>query len=343
MATQAAQLALRFEVVVGLLQPVLKALDLRMLRDGAGGAQVDLPGGRLLLVQDNADTRLTLEAVDEARLARLRDAISHYAGDHGLCWQADRQPCRPENFSLARIARNERLSPSFRRLRLAGDFARFREGGPHFRLIFGPEGADWPHCDQTGATIWPGGVDVWHRPPYTVRALDPEARWLDVDVVLHDGGRVTDWAGRSRPGDLVALTGPGGKAPQAAGWVAYIGDETALPVIARRLETLPRQTRGVARLFVADPRDRQPIAHPAGVDLQWRHHRDGRPLDEITALTPPASDRFVFFAGERAQAAAARDRLGEAGFQRGEFHAAAYWTEGWVPPPDQVARLARRP
>lgn len=35
----------------------------------------------------------------------------------------------------------------------------------------------------------------------------------------------------------------------------------------------------------------------------------------------------------------AREYLIAAGFQRGEFSAAAYWTAGWVPPENQVKRI----
>lgn len=204
----------------------------------------------------------------------------------------------------------------------------------------GPEGADLPSCDATGTTIWPGGIDVWHRPPYTVRAIAPDWGWIDVNIVLHEGGRVTDWSERARPGDRVALTGPGGKAPRQGGWVGYVGDETALPVIARALQNPQPETTGVARIFVPEDSDRQDLDCPGGVDLRWMvHGRDGTPLQALTSLQPPPEDRFVFFAAERQAAVAAREHLNGIGFQRGEFHAAAYWTQGWVPPGSQVQRL----
>lgn len=323
--------------------PALDAMEVSPTRTDRG-AELVLSDGRLIVEAAPEGCRLSLEAAEGARLAFLREVISHYVEAMQLPvpleWAADRSETRPANLTIARIAANERLSPSFQRIRLEGDFSLFARDGLHFRLIFGPEGADWPTSNATGTTLWDGGIDAWHRPPYTVRAIAPDHRWIDVDIVLHDGGRITDWVSRARPGDEVALTGPGGKAPQMAGWVGYVGDETALPVIARIVERLPGDARGAVRLFVPDARDRQPLAAPDGVDLQWLvHGRDGTPLQALQALRPPARDRYVFFAGERQASIAAREYLVAEGFQRGEYHAAAYWTEGWVPPDTQVRRL----
>lgn len=345
MATHSANLQIPFERLIASLQPVTDALNLTVERKGDNGATLHLPGGALEVAPQQAGCALTLEAGDESQLTQLREAVTYYLTEQGLgerlTWRADKKAgLRPANLTTARIADSQRISPSFQRLRLEGDFARFRDGGLHFRLIFGPEGADWPVCDETGSAIWSGGPDAWHRPPYTIRAMDADAGWIDVDVVLHAGGRVTDWIAECRVGDEVALTGPGGKVPQIAGWIGYIGDETALPVIARMLDILPAETRGTACIFVPDLRDAQPLRHPEGVDLQWRlrSESDG-PLTALRELSAPATDRFVFFAAEREEATAAREHLAAAGYGRGEFLAAAYWTAGWVPPDHQISRV----
>lgn len=305
------------------------------------GYLLELDDGRLMLGASGTGCELVLEAETDARLGELREAVIHFATEHhqpplALEWEPRQVPANPVNLTLARVTSNRRISPSFRRLRLAGDFARFGKGGMHFRLIFGPEGAGLPHADAAGLTVWPGGIDRWHRPPYTVRAIDRDCGLIDVDIFLHAGGRVTGWAETVQPGDAVALTGPGGKVPQIAGWVAYIGDETALPIIARALEQLPPDATGVARIVIADPADRQPIRHPAGVDLRWLSGPDASALSALQAIEPPEADRYVFFAGERQQASAARDWLERRGLRRGEFTTANYWTDGWVPPADQA-------
>lgn len=261
------------------MQTAIETFELKLTQSD-NGAVITLADARLVMTADQGATLLRIEAGDAGRLASIRETVSYIVGELQLPvpleWAADRTEARPANLTIARIAANDRISPSFQRLRLTGDFRAFEGGGFHFRLIFGPKGVDWPSADATGKVVWPGGIDAWHRPPYTIRAIDPGCRWIDVDIFLHDGGRVTDWVSRARPGDEVALTGPGGKAPQAAGWIGYVGDETALPVIARALQTLPEDTRGEVCLFIADEHDRQALKHPAGVNLRWLvHGRDG--------------------------------------------------------------------
>lgn len=326
-----ARLRLPLDSFLRAFQPVIAAFELPVTRIGAS-VQMPIADGRLILGPGKGETLLRIEAMDASQLATVRDAVSHIVGDlhlpRPLEWAADRTEARPANLTIARIAANERLSPSFQRIRLAGDLGRFATGGLHFRLNFGPDGAGWPVADATGTAIWPGGIERWHRPVYTVRAIDPGHRWIDVDIFLHDGGRVSDWVARVPPGTEVALTGPSGRPLHAAGWTAYLGDETALPVIARAVQLLPADARGAVRLFTADARDRQPLGAPAGVDVQWLvHGRDGSLLDALKALRAPAGDRFIFLAGERQIAAAAREYLAAAGFQRGEFSAVAYWAE----------------
>ncbi|MEB3419123.1 siderophore-interacting protein [Salipiger marinus] len=239
---------------------------------------------------------------------------------------------RPGNLSRARVVSVTRLSPSYSRVTVAGpDLARFASGGLHFRLLLGPEGAGWPQVDAGGALHWPGGAKAWHRPVYTCRSLTgtESGAELSFDVFRHDGGRITAWCDRLTPGAEVALTGPGGGGlPPARGWVGLVGDETALPVMARILAALPPATRGHAVLFVPDPADRQDIPHPAGVRLDWvlRGQCGDSPLDRLATLAWPDADRYVVFAGEQAQAVQARAWLPRQGLGKTEFVSAAYWT-----------------
>lgn len=311
------------------------------------GLQVVLEYGVFTISGSTSGCDLLLRADNEARLHDLRDTLNLYFENSGLRehlnWAADRTGTRPANLTIAHIENVRRISPSFFRVRLDGDFRRFEKDGLHFRLLFGPEGADWPMADATGSTIWPGGIDAWHRPPYTVRAIDPECRWIDMDIFIHEGGRVTDWVKQVTPGEEIAMTGPGGAKPRRAGWVGYVGDETALPVIARALETLPDAARGQARIFIPQEADRQEIPVPPGVTLEWiTRNGQSDPLSALRELAPPDGDRFVFFAGEREDAKAARAHLEGLGFARTEFTTAAYWTDGWVPPADQARPQIRR-
>lgn len=224
--------------------------------------------------------------------------------------------------TIATVEHCLQISPSFRRVRLRGDFTAFVTGGLHFRFMFGPPGAAWPTLGAEGLD-WPGGAPAWHRPAYTVRRLDPGGAWIDVDIFLHDGGRVTGWTEGLKGGEEVGLTGPGGGGIGQGGWQGLIGDETALPVVLRMIKALPANARGRAFIRVPHADDAQEVAVPPGFRLDWV---TGTPLvDLLDRLDPPAGDRFVFFAGEKAEAEQARSWMTARGIEKSESRAAAYW------------------
>lgn len=316
-------------VAVG-LREVARANDFGIEED-AQGLFLQLRAGTLRASAAGGRTAMEIAAPGPHGLQLLRDMLADRVSALGLAldWETRWRGGRPGNLSLARLAGIERISPSYVRLRLDGpDLARFAVGGLHFRLLFGPEGADWPSTDPGGVTSWPGGVAAWHRPVYTTRAIETRgaAATITCDVFLHEGGRVTEWALAARPDSQIAITGPNGAERPEAGWLGLVGDETALPVIARILAETPAAARGAAVLFAPRAEDVQPLAHPAGMSLRWVLRGSGEtPLDALEGLDPPPTDRFVFFAAERSEAISARARLPARGLGRGEFHASGYW------------------
>lgn len=303
--------------------------------ESGDGLQVAMRSGTLRVWQVGCRTALDIVAAEASGLQLLRDMVAERVGALGLRleWQGVVAGRPPGNMSLARIETVERISPSYVRVRVTGPaLARFARGALHFRLLFGPTEARWPETDADGVTWWPGGIEAWHRPVYTTREIEllgSEAARITLDVFLHDGGRVTAWTARARPGDEIAITGPGGGDRPSAPWMALIGDETAVPVIARILAEADPATRGSATFFVPEAGDVQVLAAPAGVATRWILRSDaGSPLEALGDLAIPEHDRFVFFAAERAEAFAARDLLRARGLARGEFFASAYWKAG---------------
>ena len=290
-------------------------------------------GGAIEVLAEGGATRLCIAAEAGATLQMLRDLLTDQIAQYGLTpvWEGERSARRPANLSLARVARVERLSPSYTRVTIEGaDLARFAIGGMHFRLLFGPEGEGWPETDDNGVTQWPGGAAAWHRPVYTTRQItcNGAAARLSFDVFRHAGGRVSDWTETLAPGTEVALTGPGGDARVSdAPWQALIGDETALPVIARKLALLPAETTGAAVLLVPHRADIQQLSHPEGMVLNWLIRSEGAQLlDALSNLAlPDVCRRHVFFAAEKAEVEVARLTLAERGLGKKEIMAATYW------------------
>ncbi|MFM9271993.1 siderophore-interacting protein [Halomonas elongata] len=300
----------------------------------AGTLRVTLEYGEIRVASEGASTSVRVASEDAGNLQMLRDLLTGQLSAYGLnpVWGGGRAGRQPANQSIARVADIERLSPSYRRVTIEGqDLARFADGGLHFRLLFGPDGMGWPETDENGVTQWPGGASAWHRPVYTTRDIvcDGEAARLSFDVFLHAGGRVTEWTGQVSPGDEVALMGPGGGTGQkTAEWQALVGDETALPVIARMLASAPQTMQGEAVIVVPDEGDIQGLAHPEGVTLRWALRSNGEsPLEALAALELPQRERHVFFAAEKTEAQSARVALIERGLAKHEFLAATYWMQ----------------
>src|SRR5699024_569704 len=130
----------------------------------------------------------------------------------------------------------------------------------------------------------------WPRPfptsrEYTVRAFRPEDRELDIDFVVHDGGLASDWVVDVQPGDTAHVAGPPGgyQVPWDYSHYLLAGDETALPAIARWLETAPVDTRGWVYVDVPDQGAKQPVSPPPGVEVNWltTGHGPSNDLDKV--------------------------------------------------------------
>lgn len=293
---------------------------------------IDAPLGRVHFEKSRHGTRMTVSAGTPAELQLLTDLyaerIANIAPAVSVEWDK-KQAQAPLNQTMATVLGVLPLSPNFARIRLAGDFSAFAEPnvGLHFRFLLHPSQNEWPFLDAGGLTQWPGGIKSWHRPPYTVRRISENAEWIDVDIVLHSGGRVTNWCDEVGPGDEVALHGPSGSKRPKAKWLGLFGDETALPVILRILEDAPADTSGKAVIAIRDSKDAQTVSNGTGIEVTWVDMADTDALlNELRTLQLPPDERHVFFAAERAQSVAAREVMRDLGLAQFECKAASYWT-----------------
>ena len=306
-------------------------------RDGQDWLR-DCPAGRIRLRKSDC-AEIWLETATFGAQQTLRDtAVEMFESlrvGRFLHWSPSAQ-ARPKNQHWAQVVDRTQISPNFMRLRLAGEFSDFiRPGaGNHFRFLFPRHSYyDWPGVTAQGKTDWPGGIDDWHRPPYTVRALCPNGTWLDVDIVLHEGGRMTDWCCAVEMGAEIAIHGPNGSGLPYRGWRGFVVDETAVPIAIRHIQLAGPEVRGKAIFVVRDLEDAQAIETDANIEIEWRLASSVDDWPRLVAeLDWPESDRHIFMAGERQHASQVRQFAKAHGLASKEFSAAAYWTDGWVPP-----------
>lgn len=238
------------------------------------------------------------------------------------------------------------IAPHLRRLTLAGDsLADLHSDGfdDHVKLLLPPPGlAALPEAPRTG----PDGRPDWGDSPrpiardYTPRCVDRDARTLQIEFHLHGQGPAARWASGVRPGDTVHIGGPRGSmvVPTDLRWQWLVGDESALPAMARRLEELPADVdvtvvvetetldEALPPLALAGPRRLVRVARPAAGDAEAL----AAPLVEaVRALPTPRGRGHAFAAAESRTAQAVREVLvGHHGLARGQVRASAYWRRG---------------
>lgn len=168
------------------------------------------------------------------------------------------------------------------------------------------------------------------RRDYTPRSFDNAARELVVEFALHGDGPVAGWAERAAPGSTLDIGGPKGSmiVPLDYDWHLLVGDETAFPAVARRLEELPAGARALVILQAADAADRRAFRTAAEAQVTWVSS-DAELQDAVRALKLPDGDGYAWCAGEASAMASLRRELVEVkGHPPEAIRAAAYWKRG---------------
>jgi NADPH-dependent ferric siderophore reductase len=194
---------------------------------------------------------------------------------------------------VADVLRREQLSPHLVRLTLGGPgLAGFTSTGI---------------ADEWIGLVVPGQFQSRY---YTVRSWDGTE--LVVDVVVHDVGLVTEWAGGECVGDQVTITEPKGSfaMPEGAAWLLLVGDLTALPAMARIAET---HAGGVPTRIWAEVPDLEELSGylPGGADVTWlsSDHETSRLAAVVEEIDWPEGEGYFWMAGESAQMRAIRKFL----------------------------------
>ncbi|MEO9340433.1 siderophore-interacting protein [Mesorhizobium sp. SB112] len=305
-----------------------------------GDAYFDMKPGLLVM---------RAKAGDRDGLARIKDllatALQVYAKEDEpeIVWTGDlAHETQLAQFREMTVIQVDNLTPYMRRIRLAGkNLGRFGKfGGMHIRMLFPTRSVPdpiWPTLGSNGLPQWPADERRPTARVYTIRSLDLDAGFMDVDFLIHEGESVgSAWALQAQPGQKIGVMGPVGRPIRQSDWYVLGADETGLPAIGRLLETLPPKTKGVAFIEIADESERQSINNATEIELHWLERNgisagaDERLARKILSVRwPQEGSSFGWFAAEASAAKTVRDQWrGAMGLGRDQTIAAAYWRRG---------------
>ena len=192
-----------------------------------------------------------------------------------------------------RVSRLSRLSENFTRVTFTGDdLDTFGTLGldQRINLVFPLPGIGFSDCGWDDPQPLPDGhwYARWRGLPndernplrvYTVRAIRPLDRELDVDFVAHGDGPAMRWLAAAATGDELVVIGPDALSenshvgsdwhPGDAHQLLLVGDGTAAPAIAAILESLPPERSAHAIIEIPDAADVLSLALPPRATVRW--------------------------------------------------------------------------
>ncbi len=245
-----------------------------------------------------------------------------------------RHPLKARFLQVRKIAH---ITPRMVRVTLHGpDLADFVSAAfdDHIKLFFPADGIPIMPEQQADGLAFPDGVN---RPPardYTPRRYRAADNELDIDFLLHGDGPASNWVAQARVGDKLVSAGPRGSfiIPDVFDWQLMIGDETALPAIARRLEELPEGCRIHIIVLVQDAGEQQAFKARAGSRVTWLHRTqdgDDALLSAIRAFDVPEGEGYIWGGGEGTQMRAIHQYLvEEKGIDKSRIRISNYWKRG---------------
>jgi NADPH-dependent ferric siderophore reductase len=232
----------------------------------------------------------------------------------------------------------KRITPHMQRIVFGGEELQgFISASPddHVKLIFpNPSGElVFPTMGPNGPEFPPGIVPSPMR-DYTPRDYDASLNALTVDFVIHGDGPASTWAEQAKPGQRLGLGGPRGSFVVADDFDRYVlvGDETALPAIARRLDEMHAGARVEVLVEIPEAADRQPLGSQAQFHVTWLERNgvggasSGLLEQALRELPERPGDTFYWLAAESRRVRAMRKYLAdERGVPKEWVRATGYW------------------
>lgn len=194
------------------------------------------------------------------------------------------------------------ITPRMRRITLGGEqLAGFVSLGSddHIKLLFAQNAAEQAALESPTFSVKGEGPQPAMR-DYTPRRIDLSRGELDIDFVLHGDGPASTWAEQAKPGQHLHIAGPRGSmiVPDIFDSYLLVGDETAIPAIARRLEELPAGRKALVVIEIADEHEKQTLDSAADVQVTWVVRGQDELLGTLRDLQVPEGSLYAWVATE---------------------------------------------
>ncbi|MFC3191762.1 siderophore-interacting protein [Pseudocitrobacter faecalis] len=135
----------------------------------------------------------------------------------------------------------------------------------------------------------------------------------------------------ARVGDTLTIGGPRGSlvVPEDYAWQLYVCDESGMPALRRRLESLrslPTRPQVKAIVTIADEAYQDYLAGFSEFDIDWViGHREQAVADKLATLDVPTEDYFIWVTGEGAVAKSLVGRFETNAIDQQLVRTQAYW------------------
>ena len=225
------------------------------------------------------------------------------------------------------------------------DLDGFADAAPtsHLKVFLPAAGQDAPNLPEFAAA---GAAEADDGPAptvrtYTPRSYDPATKALEIQFLVHGEGPASEWALRAKPGDKLALAGPGGRfslEPAADHWW-LAADESAIPAVGTLLDALPETATVDVHIEVDGPDDEIEISGTAKTTITWHHRRSsdgfGVELAEAAKAATIPDDARIWVACEAAAMRGIRRYFtAERGIPVAQLVTRGYWRTGEQNHPD---------
>ncbi|MGD1884452.1 MAG: siderophore-interacting protein [Paracoccaceae bacterium] len=285
-----------------------------------------------------------LSGPNETAISFLKEEVVEHVSEvdpkaaADIRWSGGRvdEGSHPENFRELTVLKSFEVFAGMQRVTLSFPGLDKVEGeGPHLRLLMPLERGRppvWPVMAANGSPVWPDGKDKLHARFVTIREARQEHSEIDIDIVIHAGGLISDWATGAEPGSKVGAMGPAGMTslPHAQRYL-IAADGTGLPAVAQLLKRVGDQRDG--DVIVAFPSSEVAAEYLPRTGLSV-HVMDPAEFErELVPLVKEITDErvpdFAFFAGEFQNAQELRKHFKTVlGLDKTSQLSTAFWRRG---------------